>query len=139
MSGLQFEYVPWKRVIVHEVVFEPIDKILSYYRASVPMGGVGDPMRWCDGWLFTVNGAPLTPDTVRERKEGVIRWTSLGLSPCPVYVQKLEIVEGKIAIPVLNVSHLPLFKEMISWMKMTFPEKVKEAEEWVKSPRIQGL
>lgn len=129
---VDFDFRPWRRIIVHEVNFEPLPKILGYIAASTPMGGTAEPaLRWCNGWLFFISGAPMGPEIERERMGQVMRWLSLGLCPLEKWIPLLEIPDGKIKVPIFDVSHIPLFRDMIEWVEKTFPKEVEEAKKVV--------
>lgn len=119
---VEFEYKPWKKIIIHEIVKFPLEHFLSTHSLGVQQGGVGRPLLWVDGIVFGKNVFRDTDDIIREKLEGKIHWSSLNygiLEKC----QSEFKVEGNIRIPVIDLSGNKVFKEMAQWIKKDFEKK----------------
>ena len=122
----EFEYQPWKRVIIHEVEKFPLQHFLSGASLGVQEGGVGRPLRWADGIIFEMHLFRDTDDIIKEKLEGNIHWSSLVYAIHEKHQPEFK-VEGSIRIPVIDLSGSKIFKGMITWLKKNFePEQVKE-------------
>jgi len=116
---VEFEYQPWEKIIVHEVVKYPIEFFLSSHTLGVAQGGVGRPLTWADGVVFEKGGLPDTDDIVREKINGRLHWNFLHYAVLEKHQSEFK-VEGNIRIPVMNVSDNETFREMATWIKDKF-------------------
>ena len=116
---VEFEYQPWKKVIVHEVVKFPLGHFLSAHSLGIQQGQVGIPLFWADGIVFDKNVFRDTDDIIKEKLEGKVHWSSLNYVVMQKYQPEFK-VEGNIRIPVMNVSDNAVFKKMAEWIKNNF-------------------
>jgi len=119
---VEFEYQPWKKIIIHEVVKLPLQHFLSTHSLGQPQGTVGAPIAWVDGLIFDKVGFRDTDDIIKEKLEGRIHWTSLNYGIMEDYQQEFK-VEGSIRIPVMDVGDNKVFKKMANWIKENFEKK----------------
>ena len=119
---VEFEYQPWKTIIVHEVVKFPLQHFLSTHSLGVQQGGIGRPMVWADGLVFDKGVFRDTDDIINEKLEGKVHWSSLNYAIMEKYQSEFK-VEGNIRIPVVDVSDNVVFKKMAVWIKNNFEKK----------------
>ena len=119
---VEFEYQPWKKIIVHEVVTFPLQHFLSGASLGVSEGGVGRPLMWVDGIIFEIASFQETDDIIKDKLAGIVHWSALSYTPCPQYQTEFKVA-GSIRIPVIDVSSNNIFKEMAAWIKKTFEKK----------------
>jgi len=119
---VKFEYQPWKKIVVHDIVKVPLELLLSTHSIGVPEGGVGRPLTWVDGILFELITMPATEDIVREQLDGKVHWSSLSYTIMPNYQQSFTM-PGNVRIPVINVSDNQVLREMARWIKENFEKR----------------
>jgi hypothetical protein len=119
---VEFEYQPWKKIIVHEVVKYPIDFFVSQHSLGVSPGGIGRPIIWVDGVVFDRALIRDTDDIIKEKLEGKLHYSSITYGILEKHQPAFK-VEGNIRIPIIDVSHNKVFKELVAWIKRTFEEK----------------
>ena len=119
---VEFEYSPWKKVIVHEVTKFPLDYFISGASYGVQPGGVGRPLTWADGLIFAKGGLPDSDEIVKEKLQGDLHWNHLHYAIMEKFKPEIK-VEGNIRIPIINASDNVIFREMASWIKRSFEEK----------------
>ena len=56
---VEFEYQPWKKIIIHEIVEFPPDYFLDNAAMSAPEGGRSSPLHWANGIIFLRAPLPL--------------------------------------------------------------------------------
>jgi len=119
---VEFEYQPWKKIIIHEVVKYPIEFFLSQHSLGAQPGGIGRPLTWVDGIIFNIGPFRETEDVIKEKLEGKVHYSSIVYGVLEKYQPEFK-VEGNIRIPVTDVSDNRVFKEMIVWLKRNFEQK----------------
>ena len=120
---VEFEYQPWKKIVVHEVIKHPIEFFISQHSLGVQSGGIGRPLTWVDGLVFSRLGFRDTDDIIKEKLRGTIHYSSIIYGILKKYQPQFMVKEGNIKIPVINVSDNKIFREMAAWIKKTFEEK----------------
>lgn len=119
---VEFEFQPWRKIIVHEVVKFPLQHFISGASYGVQTGGVGRPLTWANGFIFEKRGLRDTDDVVKEKLEGKIYWSSLHYAILKKCQPEFK-VPGNIRIPVINLSDHETFREMATWIKNNFEKK----------------
>ena len=66
---IEFEYQPWKRVIVHEVAEFPLEHFLSMHSLGVEQGGVGRPLTWVDSVIYEIGMFRDTDDIIKRARK----------------------------------------------------------------------
>ena len=122
---VEFEFQPWKKIIVHEVVKFPLQHFISGHSLGVQEGGIGRPLIWVDGIIFEKVGLRDTDDIIREKIEGKLHWNFLHYAILEKYQSEFKVTPGNIRIPVINVSDNETFREMTTWIKSNFEKKKK--------------
>lgn len=116
---VEFEYQPWNKFIVHEVVKYPLEHFLATHSLGIQEGGIGRPLNWSDGIVFEHRTMRPTDDVIREKLEGKVHWSSLNYGILEKFQEQFKMPR-QIKIPVVNLSNNEFFKEMAKWIKETF-------------------
>lgn len=119
---VEFEYQPWKKIIVHEVIKFPLQHFISASSLGIQEGGVGRPLTWVDGVIFNISHFRDTDDIIKEKLNGTIHYSAVSYAIHEKF-QSLFKVPGNIRIPVIDLSGNRVFKEMVSWLKKNFEKK----------------
>ena len=119
---VEFEFQPWRKIIVHEVAKFPLEHFLISHSLGVQQGSVGRPLTWANGIIFEKGVFRDTDDVVREKLEGKLHWSSLHYAILKKYQSEFKMA-GNVRIPVMNVSDNEFFREMAAWLKRNFEKK----------------
>jgi len=119
---VEFEYQPWKKIIVHEVVKFPLQHFLSTHSLGVEQGGVGQPLTWVDGVVYEIGIFRDTDDIIREKLDGRVHWSFLHYAILEKHQPEFK-VPGNIRLPVIDVSGNKVFREMAAWIKKNFEKE----------------
>jgi len=96
--------------------------------STIPVGGRGLPIRWCKGYLIMIHAFEPTPEVIRKELRGELHWRYAGISPFSNFTDTIEIPEGKITIPVFDVSEHPVYSHFVDFMEHFFPYEIEEAK-----------
>jgi hypothetical protein len=121
---VEFEYQPWKKIVVHEVLKRSLEAFLSQSSLGVQAGGIGRPLLWVDGMIFMRVQLPDTDEIVKEKVQGVLHYSNISYVMHEKYKSEFKVA-GNIRIPVLDVSNNKIFREMATWIKENFEKKNK--------------
>lgn len=121
---VEFEYQPWKYVIVHEVVKYPLEYFITKHSFGVQEGGTGRPLNWADGIVFEHTAMPPVEDVIKEQIEGRIHWNSLNYGIMKEYKKQFKGPRS-VKVPILNLSNHTVFKKMAIWIKKNFEKDTK--------------
>jgi len=64
-----------------------------------------------------------TDDVIKEQIQGKIHWSNFTFAFMPKHQQIITIPEGKIRIPILDLSDNAVFKDMAEWIKKHYKPK----------------
>jgi hypothetical protein len=117
---VEFEYQPWQKIIVHEVVKFPLQYFISSHSLGVEAGGIGKPLYWVDGLVFEKIAFEESDEAVKEKLEGKVHWNHLHYAIMEEYQSEIKISKGNIHIPVINASDHETYVEMAKWIKTNF-------------------
>jgi hypothetical protein len=120
---VEFEFQPWKKIIVHEVVKFPLQHFISSHSLGVQEGGIGRPLLWVNGIVFEHRSIRDTDDIIREKLEGKLHWSNLHYGILEKYQPEIKVTPGNIRIPVINIGDNKTFREMATWILNTFETK----------------
>ena len=120
---VEFEYQPWKKIIVHDVVKFPIEHFISSHSLGVQPGGIGRPLTWVDGIVFERGLFRDTDEIIKEKLEGNLHYSVVSYALLEKYKPEIRVKEGNIRIPIIDLSDNKAFKEMVAWIKRTFEGK----------------
>ena len=116
---VKITYAPWKEIIIHEAIEYPLKEFINIRSVGVPTGGVGKPLLWAEGVVFTRAVMPPSPDMVKENLEGRIHFSGIEWALMPQFKSFVEIMETKVKIPVINVSSNAILSEVAKWLKQS--------------------
>lgn len=110
-------YKPWKAVVFHEIVRSTIENLVHFQALGVRSDQMGRPIHWVDGIALVFTQMPQTDEIVKEQLEGRIHWSQLAFAEMPRYQPVMTTSDGKIQVPIANVSHSEVFKDLAQWIK----------------------
>ena len=116
---VEFEYQPWKKIIIHEVLKFPLEHFISASSMGVQAGGVGRPLRWVDGVIFQIGNFRDTDDIIKEKLNGIVHYSAVSYAILEKFQSEFK-VSGNIRIPVIDLSGNKTFREMAIWLKKNF-------------------
>ena len=119
---VEFEYQPWKQIIVHDVTKFSKEHLITSHSLGVQQGGVGRPIMWVNGFLFEFRTFRDTDDIIKDKLEGKVHWTFLHYAILEKFQSEFK-VEGNIRIPVIDSSDNETFQEMASWIQENFEKE----------------
>jgi len=119
---VEFEYQPWKKIIVHEIIRFPIEFFVTQHSLGIEPGGIGRPLSWVDGVVFEIGAFRETDDIIKEKLEGKLHYSSIIYGILEKYQSEFKVA-GNIRVPITDLSSNEIFKEMVVWIKKTFEEK----------------
>jgi hypothetical protein len=126
MSGnkerIEFEYQPWKKIVVHEIIKLPLQHFLSGASLNVEEGGIGRPLAWVNGLILEIAHFRDTDDIIKEKLNGTIHYGAISYAIHETFQPEFK-VSGNIRIPVINVSDNKIFAELATWLKKNFETK----------------
>ena len=74
---VEFEFKPWKKVIIHELMEFPLEHFIFQSSQGIQPGGTGRPIMWSNGLVFTTFLLQPTEDVVKEQLQGIVHWAFL--------------------------------------------------------------
>jgi hypothetical protein len=116
---VRFEYQPWKKIIIHEIVEYPLEYFINNSTIGIKKGSIGRPIIWSNGLIFISTTFQPTEDVIKEQLQGIIHFTSLHYCKMPEYQREITAT-NRIRVPLRNLSHHAVFGPMAEWIKQTF-------------------
>ena len=113
---VEFEYRPWKKIVVHEMVEYPLDFFVIQSSENVPKGGVGRPLLWSNGLVFSSYLMQSTDDVVRDQLKGIMHWVTLNYGHMKEFQRELK-TKGRIRVPVVDVNNHVIFGPLGRWIE----------------------
>ena len=113
---VKITYSPWNEIIVHEYIQYELDDLLKHRSMGVSTGGLARNLLWVDGIVFYLRLMLGTEPVINEQLEGKVHWSSITFALMPEF-KSLITIEGKIRIPIINVSENPNFKAAAEWLR----------------------
>jgi hypothetical protein len=110
-------YQPWKKIVIHEIVDYTLDDLVRLQSLGVEPGGLGDPLLWVEGIVFSSSTMLETKDVVKEKLEGIIHWSSVEWARMPEFKEVIVIKETNVKVLIINVSAHPIYKAVSKWLK----------------------
>jgi len=110
---MKFIYKPWNTVIIHEIAQFEIEDLAQLRVTGVQDKYIGRPINWADGVAFVYALMPSTDEVVRDQLEGKINILSLAYAFMLTYRSFVTSKDGKVKIPIVNVSHNEFSKELV--------------------------
>jgi hypothetical protein len=119
---VEFEYQPWRKIVVHEVIKYPLEQFLSQASLGIEAGQIGRPLMWADNIIFEIAHFRDTEDIINQKLAGVIHWSTILYTVLEGFQPEFKVA-GNIRIPVIDVSSNAVFKEMASWIRNNFEKQ----------------
>ena len=113
---VKITYRPWNEIIIHAYIQYELDDLLKHRSMGVSPGGLTRNLLWVDGMVFYIRLMPSTESVINEQLEGKVHWSSITFALMPEF-KSLITIEGKIRIPIINVSENPSFKAAAEWIR----------------------
>ena len=110
-------YQPWEKIVIHEIVRYALDALVKLQSLGVEPGGLGEPLLWAEGIVFSSSTMLETKDIIKEKLEGVAHWSSVEWALMPEFKEVITIKETNVKVPILNVSAHPIYKTVSKWLK----------------------
>ena len=110
-------YEPWKKIVIHEIVKYALDDLVKLQSLGVEPGGLGDPLLWVGGIVFSSSTMLETKDVIKEKLEGAVHWSSVEWALMPEFKEVIIIKETNVKVPIINVSAHPIYKTVSEWLK----------------------
>jgi hypothetical protein len=119
---VEFEYRPWKKIIIHEIVEYPIEYFVIQASENAPKGGVGRPLLWSNGIVFSSYLMQPTEEVVKDQLQGIMHWVTLNYCHLEEF-QKEFRGKDRVRVPVVDVSNHNLFGPFSKWLKKTLKKR----------------
>ena len=110
-------YQPWKKIVIHEIIKYALDDLVKLQSLGVEPGGLGDPLLWVGGIVFSSSTMLETKDVIKEKLEGAVHWSSVEWALMPEFKEVIIIKETNVKVPIINVSAHPIYKTVSKWLK----------------------
>jgi len=114
---VKITYAPWQEIIIHEVIEYPLEEFIHIRSVGVPTGGLGNPLVWAEGVVFSRSVMPPSPDMIKENLEGRVHLSAVEWAPMPQFQRFVEIKETKVRIPIINVASNAVMLQVAKWLK----------------------
>jgi len=119
---VEFEYQPFKKVIIHEITKIPIEQMILARALAAGEGQIALPLYWVGGIVFEHSLAPLTDDIINEQLKGIIHWSLLMYSDMDDYEE--EIVGPHATRITVFKQEGELFKDLAKWLKEEYEPSI---------------
>ena len=116
-------FEPYHTVVIHDIVQYDLNMLVHLHGLGVQSGQLGRPINWANGIAFNHRNMSATVDIVKEQIKGKLHWSALSFAFMPKHQQMIEIPEGKIRIPILNLSDNEMFIDVADWIKNHYKSK----------------
>ena len=117
---VEIEYLPYQKIIVHEVRKIEIPELLTMVASQVEaqkQGGVAG-INWVDGIAFVVGEFMPTPQTIEENLKGRVHYSMVFFSETSYQPEKKVTVNGRDYLIKLNkADNNPNFVELVKFLK----------------------
>ena len=114
---IEVVYQPWKKIVIHEIVDYALDDLVRLQSLGVEPGGLGDPLLWVGGIVFSSSTMLETKDVVKEKLEGIVHWSSVEWARMPEFKEVIVIKETNVKVLIINVSAHPIYNAVSKWLK----------------------
>ena len=113
-------YEPYHTVIIHDIAQYSLNMLIHLHGLGVQSGQLGRPISWANGIAFDQHPMAATEDIIKEQIKGKIHWANLSFAFMPKHQRMIEIPDGKIRIPILNLSGNEIFRDVADWIKQHY-------------------
>ena len=119
---VKFEYQPFEKVIIHQIIRVPIEQFIYVGTLGVDDGGVGNPLFWTDGIIFTHVPISFSDEIIADMLKGIVHWSLLTYGHLEEYRETLE-GPRKITIPLIKIDD-PMYIDMSKWIKNVYEKEL---------------
>lgn len=119
---IEFEYQPYKKVIIHEITKVPLDQMILARAIAAGEGQVAQPLLWVDGVVFEHAQVPFTEDVVKAQLKGIIHWSLLVYSDMDEF--KEEIVGPRATRITVFKQEGIMFRTLAKWIKENYETSI---------------
>ena len=123
---VEFEYRPWNKIVIHEIIKWPLEQFLLTRSIGVQEGGLGRPLTWANGIIFDRAVMPPTPEIIKENLQGIVHWNSLIYGDLEKYQEEFPLPR-QVKIKVVNQSHTPMTRILVKWLKQVYEPTLTES------------
>jgi hypothetical protein len=116
---VEFEYQPWKKIIIHEIIEYKVDDFAVQFHGRDQKDAPNIPIMWSNGVMFVITSFPQTPEVIKDQLKGVLHWPTLHMVRMPEYRQTIQM-DRNVKISVINVSNHKIFGSMSKWLKENY-------------------
>lgn len=117
---VEIEYLPYQKIIVHEVRKMDLPDLLTMVASQVEaqkQGGVAG-INWIDGIAFVVGEFMLTPQTIEENLKGRVHYSVVFFSETSFQAEKKLTLNNRDYVIKLNkADNNPNFVELVKFLK----------------------
>ena len=122
---VEFQYRPFRKIIINEIFVCPLEDLIHLILLATPPYASSAPLRWCEGWVFSIIPYNLIEKSWDEQvKKGIVYWNSVTLAPFPTYRTHIDVNQGQVKIPLLDLSYSDNMVAFIDWFEEAFKEKI---------------
>ena len=114
---IEVVYQPWKKIVIHEIVDYALDDLVRLQSLGVEPGGLGDPLLWVEGIVFSSSTMLETKDVVKEKMEGIVHWSSVEWARMPEFKEVIVIKETNVKVLIIDVTAHPIYRTVSKWLK----------------------
>ena len=114
---MEVVYQPWKKIVIHEIVDYALDDLVRLQSLGVEPGGLGDPLLWTEGIVFSSSTMLETKDVVKEKMEGIVHWSSVEWARMPEFKEVIVIKETNVKVLIIDVTAHPIYRTVSKWLK----------------------
>lgn len=121
---VEFEYQPYSKVIIHEIIKIPLEIIITSRTLGVPDGGVAQPIRWANGFTLDIGFIQPTDEVINQQLKGITHWAALTYAEMEEFK---DVIQGDraIRIPVIKAEG-KTFNALGDWLRSDYEPSVKE-------------
>jgi hypothetical protein len=116
---VEITYMPWKKFVLHEVIEQSNKQFFEWFmEEALSQSNITPSVPWSNGVAFVVSNFMETPETVREKLNGVIHYASVNFTKIgfqatfPVTMKDLS----KYSVSLI-MSENPDFQELTLWLR----------------------
>jgi hypothetical protein len=117
---VEIEYLPYQKIIVHEIRKMEIPKLLAAVAEQLEAqkaGGVGS-IRWVDGIAFVIGEFPPTPETIEENLKGRVHYSMVMFSETSYQTEKKVTFNNReYSVRLIKGDDNPNFVELVKFLK----------------------
>ncbi len=113
---LDIQVLPWKKLVIHEVVEYKFDEWTNQIAFNAKSSGGGIPtIQWADGVVFSPANFPTTDSVAVEQMNGTLHWSSVSFAIKEKFEK--QIVQDNATINLIDVSINEIFKDLAKMLK----------------------